>query len=118
MRIRAHERLKATEGLVEQTEVTGSFDTSKEQELHHLQQIFRNHGVVFRFDKHHLYHKSNPRDIDFEIQTVLKCAHDQGHNPRVAPNTLKRPRFSVKCDTALVIQRLVYDMRVFFFIET
>jgi len=117
MRIRAHERLKATAGLTsyeENTEVHGAFDTTKSKELQHLQQVLRRHGVIFRYDVHHLYHKSNPKDIDDEVQIVLKCVHDLGHNPRVRPNTLNQERFSIKCQTELVIQRLVYDVRIFY----
>lgn len=114
MKFRAPHRLRATSD--QAIEVEAQFDKTKEIELRTLQKLLKNGGVIFKLDKHHLYHKTNPHDCVSEVQTVLKIVHDHGHVPNVRPGTLEQSRFSIKCTDDLIIQRLNNDLRVFFFV--
>jgi len=95
-------------------EVTAQFDSEKDHELRTLQQTLRRKNVVFRLDMHHLFHKSNMNDIDMEIQIILEILDSLGHSPRILPGTLKNNRFAIKCTHGLVLQRIDFNLRIFF----
>lgn len=116
MRLQAFKRLRATNVEGSTHHVEAKFDTSKDQELWKLQQELKRQKVIFKLEAHHLFHKTNPKDIEREIELVLSVLHQAGHVPRVLPGVLKLDRFAIKCTHDLILQRIDSSLRIFFFL--
>jgi hypothetical protein len=110
---RALSRLKATAG-DQEVEVEAQFDGSKEQELKNLQAHLKRKGVIFRIERHYLFHKSNQHELDQEVQLVLEVLHQLEFDLRINPGILTKPRFALKSTQGLVLQRIEYNLRIFF----
>lgn len=94
--------------------VDAAFDQTKTEDLKTLQNILRRKGVIYKMSHHHLLHKTNEQDFDEDLKLTLEALHSMGHNPRIAPGVLTKTRFALKCTGDLVIQRIAYDLRLFF----
>lgn len=97
-------------------EITARFDNTRDEELKTLQQALRRKAIIFRLDTHHLFHKTNAHEIDNEIQLILEIMHGMGHQPRILPGVMNQPRYAIKCNTDLILQRIEFNLRLFFYV--
>jgi len=99
----------------EPVDITAQFDQTCEIELKQIQSAMGRCNVIFSYDKHHLFHKTNPNDVAQEIETVIQELDKLGYHLRILKGVLERERFSVKGDNGLCLQRLNDGLRIFFY---
>lgn len=99
-----------------ESEVDAAFDKTRSYELTSVQLILKKNGVVFRLDKYHLFHKSNPHDISDDIKKVLLTLEQNGYKPVLKDHSvLNNLTFGIRCSNDLVFQRLKNDLRIYFY---
>lgn len=94
--------------------IEAQFDQAREEELREIQGHLRGCGLIFSFSQHHLYHKSNPRDIAREAEEAAKILNGLGHSLRIAGNVFERPSFALKGRNGIILQKVQISLRIFF----
>jgi hypothetical protein len=112
------QNLKAAHRLVAELVLTDAveaqFDQTREEELRHLQGHLRICGYIFSFSQHHIFHKSNPKEIAQEAQEIAEELNKLGYQLRIAPNIFQRPSFALKGKNGIVLQKVQISLRIFF----
>ncbi|QBQ74471.1 hypothetical protein BcepSauron_091 [Burkholderia phage BcepSauron] len=95
-------------------EVDGKFDTARDHELEHVRTTLGSNRLRYSMGRNHLFHKSNPLEIEDEAQATINILNKMGYKMMVHKGVLSRPNFSCKGQHRIVIQRIGKDLRIFF----
>lgn len=112
MKLYATQRLLATEDAA--SEVHAEFNKKRDSDLRKLQVALRKLDLIFSFGVHHLFHKSNARDVINEAQRAAGELNRQGYQLRIDSGVFSRQVFALKGKEGLVLQRVNHNLRIFF----
>jgi hypothetical protein len=91
-----------------------SSDDIREGELRKIQGFLRSNGIIFSFNHHYLYHKSNNRDIAEDARRAVDLLGPYGIALRVVPGVFDHETFALKSPDGLVLQKLQNALRIFY----
>jgi hypothetical protein len=109
MQLQAAKRLLASV-----KELEAQFDTEREEHLRTLQNSLYKAKLVFTFDQHHLFHKTNEKDVHDEIERIIQHLEILGYKLQKLPGVIARKRFALKGTDGIVFQRFDNHLRIFF----
>lgn len=104
-----------TESSNDDSEITAEFNTERGADLRKIQIGLRNNcKMLFSMDSHHLFHKSNSKDVIEEAKCTVEELNRLGWALRVNPGIYDKAVFALKGKDGLVLQRVNNNLRIFF----
>jgi hypothetical protein len=106
--------LSLAEDVTADTEIEAQFDHTKDSDLRRIQAELRKQRIFYSMGRNHIFHKSNVHDIEQDAMDSVYLLDALSMEMCVHKNVYSNHTFSIKGRNGICLQRIGYDLRIFY----